>query len=249
MVRLRDQVAVVTGASRGIGSRIAVALAREGAAVIAHYSRGAEAAEAVVREITQGGGRAKAVQGDLSNPDEAATMVAAAGTAFGRLDILVNNAGIARDGLILRMRDEDWQAVVATNLNGTFYCIRAALREFIRQRRGRIINIASTAGQAGNVGQANYVAAKAGIIGLTRAVAREVGSRGITVNAVAPGFIAAGMTEGLSAEVTAHYLEQIPLGRPGTADDVAAAVVFLASDEARYMTGQVLNVDGGMVMH
>lgn len=249
MARLRDQVAVVTGGSGGIGSRIAVALAREGAAVIVHYGRRAEAAEAVVLEITQAGGRAKAVHGDLSQPDEAAAVVAAAGTAFGRFDILVNNAGIARDGLVLRMRDEDWQTVVAVNLNGTFYCIRAALREFIRQRRGRIINIVSTAGQAGNAGQANYVAAKAGIIGLTRAVAREVGSRGITVNAVAPGFIATGMTGTLSAEVTARYLEQIPLGRPGTAADVAAVVVFLASDDASYLTGQVLNVDGGMIMH
>jgi 3-oxoacyl-[acyl-carrier protein] reductase len=249
MVRLQGQVAVVTGASGGIGGRIAAALAREGSAVIVHYATRAEAAEAIVEEIVRAGGRAKAVAGDLSRPDDAAAVVAAAGTTFGRLDILVNNAGITRDGLVLRMKDEDWQAVIATNLSGTFYCIRAALREFIRQRRGRIINITSTAGQAGNAGQANYVAAKAGIIGLTRAVAREVGSRGITVNAVAPGFIEAGMTEALSAEVTTQYLEQIPLGRPGTADDVAAAVVFLASDEAGYMTGQVLNVDGGMIMH
>jgi 3-oxoacyl-[acyl-carrier protein] reductase len=249
MARLRDRVAVVTGASGGIGRRIAATLAREGSSVIVHYRQDAETAAAVVQEITAAGGRARAVQGDLTQPDEAAAVVAAAAATFGRLDILVNNAGVTRDGLVLRMKDEDWQAVLATNLTATFCCIRAALREFIRQRRGRIINITSTAGQAGNVGQANYVAAKAGVIGLTRAVAREVGSRGITVNAIAPGFIASGMTQELSAEVTARYMEQIPLGVPGTADDVAAAVVFLASDEARYITGQVLNVDGGMIMH
>src|SRR3990172_8502498 len=163
-MRLSDQVAIITGASGGLGGQIAVALAREGAAVIAHYSRNAEAAQEVVRAVEAGGGRAHAVAGDIANPDEAAAVVGAATPVFGRLDILVNNAAIARDGLGLRMRDEDWQTVVATNLNGTFYCIRAALREFIRQRRGRIINIASTAGQAGNVGQANYVVAKAGIL-------------------------------------------------------------------------------------
>jgi 3-oxoacyl-[acyl-carrier protein] reductase len=249
MGRLRDQVAVVTGGSGGLGHRIAVALASEGSSVIVHYRQRAEAAAAVVKAIEAAGGRASAGAGDLTLPATAAALIAAATTTFGRLDILVNNAGLARDGLVLRMKDDDWQAVVATNLTGTFYCIRAALREFIRQRRGRIINITSTAGQAGNVGQANYVAAKAGVIGLTRAVAREVGSRGITVNAIAPGFIDSGMTEALSPEVTARYMEQIPLGRAGTADDVAAAVVFLASDEAGYITGQVLNVDGGMIMH
>lgn len=248
-MRLADQVAVVTGASGGLGRQIALALAREGAAVIAHYARNAEAAEAVVRAVVAAGGRAHAVAGDVGNPDEATAVVGAATRLFGRLDILVNNAAIARDGLVLRMTDEDWQAVVATNLNGTFYCIRAALREFVRRRRGRIINLTSTAGQAGNAGQANYVAAKAGVIGLTRAVAREVASRGITVNAIAPGFIEAGMTQDLSEEVRARYLQQIPLGRPGTPDDIASAVVFLASDDAAYITGQVLNVDGGMVMH
>ncbi len=249
MGRLQDQVAVVTGASGGIGSRLAAALGREGAAVVVHYWRQQETAARVAREIEAAGGRARTVAGDLSQPAEAAAVVAAAIETFGRIDILVNNAGVNRDGLILRMKDEEWQAVVDTNLSGVFYCIRAALREFVRQRKGRIINIVSTAGQAGNAGQANYVAAKAGVIGLTRAVAREVGSRGITVNAVAPGFIAAGMTDALSQEVVARYLAQIPLGRAGSADDVAAAVVFLASEEAGYITGQVLNVDGGMVMH
>ncbi|MDR7417535.1 MAG: 3-oxoacyl-[acyl-carrier-protein] reductase [Armatimonadota bacterium] len=249
MGRLRDQVAVVTGASGGIGSRIALALAREGAALVVHYRRNAEAAARVVAEIEAAGGRAIARPGDLADPEQAATVVAAATEAYGRLDVLVNNAGVTRDGLVLRMKDEDWQTVVQTNLTATFYCIRAALREFVRQRRGRIINIVSTAGQGGNAGQANYVAAKAGVIGLTRAVAREVGSRGITVNAVAPGYIEAGMTERLAPEVTARYMAQIPLGRAGSPDDVAAAVVFLASADAGYITGQVLNVDGGMVMH
>ena len=239
----------MTGASGGIGRHIAVALAREGAAVIAHYAHNAEAAETVVQAIEAAGGRARAVAGDIARPDDAAAVVGAATQVFGRVDILVNNAAIARDGLVLRMRDEEWQAVVATNLSGAFYCIRAALREFVRQRRGRIINLTSTAGQAGNVGQANYVAAKAGLIGLTRAVAREVGSRGITVNAIAPGFIGAGMTETLPEDVRARFLQQVPLGRPGTPGDIAAAVVFLASEEASYITGQVLNVDGGMVMH
>jgi 3-oxoacyl-[acyl-carrier protein] reductase len=247
--RLDGQVAVVTGASGGIGSRIAQALGREGAAVIVHYWRHAEAAGRIVTEIETAGGRARAVAGDLSQPVEAASVVGAAVETFGRIDILVNNAGLTRDALILRLKDEDWQAVLDTNLSGAFYCIRAALREFVRQRRGRIINITSTAGQAGNPGQANYVAAKAGLIGLTRAVAREVGSRGITVNAIAPGYIAAGMTEGLTADQTAQLMSHVPLGRPGTPDDVAAAVLFFASEEAGYVTGQVLNVDGGMVMH
>ncbi len=243
MTRLRDQVAVVTGEPGGLGGRIAVALAQAGSAVIVHYLQYTDAAQVVVRTIEQAGGRAKAVQGDLSQPDEAAAVIAAAGTVFGRLDILVNTVGPTRDGFVLRMSEEDWRAVITGNLTSSFYCIRAALREFVRQRRGRIINIASPA--AGHVGQANYVAAKAGVIGLTRAVAREVGSRGITVNAIVPGVIAAEA----SVEASARDLDAIPLGRLGTAADVAAAVVFLAAGDAGYLTGQVLNVDGGMNMH
>ncbi|MDR7484218.1 MAG: 3-oxoacyl-ACP reductase family protein [Armatimonadota bacterium] len=248
MGRLEDQGAVVTGGSGGLGGRIAVALAREGAGVVVHYWHDRELAEQVVREIEAAGGRAHAVGGDLSQPAEAAAVVAKAIEAFGRLDTLVNNAGIGENGSVLRLGDEEWQTVLRTTLSGTFYCIRAALREFVRQRRGRIINVTSAVGQDGGAGRANYVAARAGVIGLTRAVAREVGSRGVTVNAVAPGYIA-GMTGSRPEEASARYLAQIPLGRAGIPDDVAAAVVFLASDDAGYITGQVLHVDGGMVMH
>jgi 3-oxoacyl-[acyl-carrier protein] reductase len=249
MGRLQDHVAVITGVSGAIGSHVARSLAREGAQVIVHCWQNRDAAMRVVAEIEAAGGSARAVEGNLSQPSEAAAVIAAATSAFGRIDILVNTAVAAGNGLILRMSDEDWQAVVNTNLTGAFYCIRAALREFVRQRKGRIINIAPLAGEAGNEGQANYVAAKASVVGLTRAVAREVGSRGITVNAVAPGFIGAGATDSVSKAVAERVLSQIPLGRAGSAADVAAAVVFLASDEAAYITGQVLNVDGGMVMH
>jgi 3-oxoacyl-[acyl-carrier protein] reductase len=238
--RLQDQVAVVTGASSGIGGRIALALAREGAAIVVHHWGDREIAAQIAAQIAAGGGRAHPVDAELSNPAEAGAVIAAAADTYGRIDILVNNAGGARDGPVLRMSDEDWRAVVDRGLSGTFYCIRAALREFVRQRRGRVINVTSSAGPTGPVGQANYVAARAGLIGLTRAVAREVGSRGITVNAVAPGFI---------GEAGARHLTRIPLGRAGTPHEVAAAVVFLASEDAGYITGQVLHVDGGMVMY
>jgi 3-oxoacyl-[acyl-carrier protein] reductase len=241
-------VAVVTGASGALGGAIARALAHEGAAVMAHYGANRGAAEALVGAIRDEGGRAESIQADLSRAEEARRVIDGAVEAFGGLSILVNNAGITRDTLVLRMKEEDWSAVINTNLSGAFYCIKAALREFLRARSGRIINITSVAGQMGTVGQANYAAAKAGLIGLTRSVAREVASRSITVNAVAPGFIEGGMTARLPPDVVKSYIEQVPLGRAGKPEEVAAAVVFLASDEAAYITGQVINVNGGLVM-
>jgi len=248
MGKLDAQVAIVTGGSGALGRAISSALAAEGAAVIVHYASHHNAAEAVVGAISEMGGRAASVQADLSTSEGARQLVSSALESFGKIDILVNNAGMIRDTLILRMKDEDWSTVLHTNLSSAFYCTRAVLREFVRQHGGRIINIASIVAEVGNPGQANYVAAKAGLIGLTKAVAREVATRGITVNAVAPGFIEAGMTSRLSTEQTRATIEQVPLGRAGKPEEVAAAVVFFASDDAAYITGQVLNVDGGLVM-
>ncbi len=248
MGKLDAQVAIVTGGSGALGRAISSALAAEGAAVVVHYASHHNAAEAVVGAISEMGGRAASVQADLSTPEGARQLVSSALESFGKIDILVNNAGMIRDTLILRMKDEDWSTVLHTNLSSAFYCTRAVLREFVRQHGGRIINIASIVAEVGNPGQANYVAAKAGLIGLTKAVAREVATRGITVNAVAPGFIEAGMTSRLSTEQTRATIEQVPLGRAGKPEEVAAAVVFFASDDAAYITGQVLNVDGGLVM-
>ncbi|MCW5848882.1 MAG: 3-oxoacyl-[acyl-carrier-protein] reductase [Anaerolineae bacterium] len=248
MFNLNGKIALVTGGSRGIGRAIALALAAQGAAVVVNYQSNADAAHAVVEAITGQGGRALAVQGDVKDAATAQEMVKAATSEFGRLDILVNNAGTTRDMLLPMMKEEDWDTVLDTNLKGAFLVTKAAIRPMIRQKSGRIINITSMAGVAGNAGQANYSAAKAGLIGFTKSVAKEIGSRGITVNAVAPGFIPTDLTASVPADIIARAVEMSSLKRPGTVEDVAAAVVFLASDEAGWITGQVLAVDGGLVM-
>jgi 3-oxoacyl-[acyl-carrier protein] reductase len=243
-----ERVALVTGASRGIGRAIALRLARDGIAVVVNYRQQAAAAQEVVETITAAGGRAVAVAGDVGTVGVAETLVDGALQAFGRLDILVNNAGITRDNLLLRLAPEDWQAVLTTNLTGAYLCTRAALRPMLRQRWGRILNITSVVGLLGNAGQANYAAAKAGLIGLTRSTAREVASRGITVNALAPGYIATDIWAPVAESARQALLGAIPLGRAGTPEEVAEAAAFLVSDAAGYITGQVLNVDGGLVM-
>ena len=245
---LSGQTALVTGASRGIGRAIALALAKAGANVAVNYNQSAEAAQQLVEEIFSQGGNARAWQADVSDYSQAASLVEAATECWDGLDILVNNAGITRDGLLMRMSEEDWDQVQAVNLKGYFNCCRAAVRPMIRARSGRIINISSVVGIMGNAGQANYSAAKAGVIGLTKALARELGSRGITVNAVAPGFIDTDMTKALTGDQKAQMVANIPLGRTGQPQDVAATVEFLTGPGAAYITGQVLAVDGGMAM-
>ena len=246
--RLTGKVAVVTGASRGIGRAIALRLAQEGAAVVINYNGSKERAQEVKTEIESAGGTAQIMQCDVADAASCDEMFQTIIKEFGRIDILVNNAGISQDGLLMKMSEDDFDAVVDTNLKGAFHCIRFVSRAMIRQRSGRIINISSVSGVLGNAGQANYSASKAGVIGLTKTAAREVASRGITVNAVAPGFIETDMTEVLPEKIKEASAAQIPLGKFGKAEDVANAVAFLASEDAGYITGQVLHVDGGMVM-
>ncbi|MEQ9553912.1 MAG: 3-oxoacyl-[acyl-carrier-protein] reductase [Coleofasciculus sp. G3-WIS-01] len=244
--QLSDRVAIITGASRGIGRAVALALAAEGAKVVVNYASSSGAANEVVAAITEAGGDAIALQADVSKLEDVETLVKETKDKFGRLDILVNNAGITRDTLLMRMKPDDWQAVIDLNLTGVFFCTRAASKIMLKQKSGRIINIASVAGQMGNPGQANYSAAKAGVIGFTKTVAKELAPRGITVNAVAPGFIETDMTKEIKSEDIIKY---IPLGRYGKPEEIAGMVRFLAADPAAaYITGQVFNVDGGMVM-
>ena len=245
---LEGRTALITGAGRGIGRATAARLAREGARIAINFKGNAEAAEEAKRLVEKGGGEAALVQGDVSVDAEADEVVKAAlEFGKGRLDILVNNAGITRDNLLVRMSAEDWDAVVDLNLRGAFLVTKAAMRPMMKQRSGRIVNVSSVAGVAGNMGQANYAAAKAGLIGFTKTIAREMATRNITANAVAPGFIPTDLTRDLLARMEQTILPQIPLGRFGTVEDVANAIAFLVSDEASYITGQVLVVDGGMV--
>lgn len=245
---LDNQVAIVTGASRGLGRAIALSLAKEGAAVIVNYNGSAQKAQDVVEEIQKEGGKAEAYRCNVADGDAVEAFFADILTRYGQIDILVNNAGITRDGLLMRMSEEDFTQVVDTNLKGTFYCMKWAAKAMIKKRKGRIINMSSVSGVAGNPGQANYCASKAGVIGMTKSTAREVASRGITVNAIAPGFIHTDMSDALPDKVKEASVAQIPLGHYGAPEDVADAVVFLASDKSKYITGQVLHVDGGMVM-
>jgi 3-oxoacyl-[acyl-carrier protein] reductase len=248
MLDLTGKVAVVTGSSRGIGRAIAILLAGQGAKVIVNSAHSAEAADAVAQEIRTAGGEAISVTADVSVAADAERLIKAAVDSYGRLDILVNNAGTTRDTLLMRMSEADWDTVIDLNLKGAFNCTKAAARPLLRTRGGRIINVTSVSGLAGNAGQANYAASKAGLVGFTKSVAREFASRAITCNAVAPGFVPTALTNVLTDDLKAKAIEAIPLGRTGSPEEIAAAVVFLASDEAAYITGHVLTVDGGMTM-
>lgn len=248
MMKFEGKTAVVTGASRGIGRAVALRLASEGAKVVVNYSGSKEKAEAVAQEIRSNGGEAIVFQANVSDAEQVKAMMDETIKQFGSIDFLINNAGITRDNLLMRMKEDEWDDVLSINLKGVFLCTKAVTRQMMRQRAGRIINLASVVGIAGNAGQANYVAAKAGVIGLTKTTAKELAARNILVNAIAPGFITTDMTDELGEEMKEQLLSTIPLGSLGSADDIAGAVSFLLSDDAKYITGQTLNVDGGMVM-
>ena len=248
MTGLSERIAVVTGASRGIGRGIALELAARGATVVVNYQKNADAAGEVVSQIAEAGGQASAFGADVSQEEGANGLIKYAVDTYGKIDILINNAGMTRDNVIMLMGAEDFDTVIRTNLRSNWLCSKAAVRAMMRKRYGRIVNVTSISGILGNAGQTNYSASKAGIIGLTKALAREVAARNITVNAVAPGFVLTDLTSGLPAEITQRLNENIPLGRQGTVEDVARATAFLASDEAAYITGHVLVVDGGLAM-
>lgn len=248
MFDLSGKVAVVTGSSQGIGAGIAKTLAAQGARVVVNYRSNPALADEVVAAIIAIGGQAVAVQADVSRSEEAERLIKTAIDTYGQIDILVNNAGLTRDTLIMKMKDDDWDAVLQTNLSSVYYCSKAVVRPMMKKRGGRIINITSVVGLAGQAGQTNYAASKAGIIGFTKSLAKEVGSRNITVNAVAPGFIPTALTNVLPEAQVQSIIETTPLGRLGTPEDVAHAVLFLATDEASFITGQVITVDGGLVM-
>lgn len=245
---LEGKIAIITGGSRGIGREIALTLAGYGATVVVNYNGSKEKAQEVVDTIKSQGKEAIAIKASVSDSKEVESMIKEVMDQFGRIDILVNNAGITKDNLMMKMTEEDFDAVIDTNLKGTFYCMKQVYRIMLKQRYGRIINMSSVTGVIGNAGQVNYAASKAGVIGMTKSLARELGSRGITVNAVAPGFIETEMTDVLSDKVKEEIANQIPLKRMGAVKDVAETVAFLASDKASYITGQVLHVDGGMAM-
>lgn len=247
-MKLEGKKALVTGASRGIGRAIALALAAEGADVAVNFAGNEVAAKAVAAEIEALGRKAIIIKADIASYEAAAAMLDQVVKELGRIDILVNNAGITRDGLLMRMKEEDWDAVLTTNLKGVFNCTKAAIKYMMKQRYGRIVSISSVVGVMGNAGQANYAAAKAGVIGFTKAVAKEVAARGITANAVAPGFVQTDMTAVLNEKQVEAMQAAVPLKRLGQPEDIARAVLFLASDDANYITGQTLHVDGGMVM-
>ena len=245
---LKNKVALVTGASRGIGRQVALSLAAEGATVIVNYNGSKEKADEVVAAITANGGTAESYGCNVADFEAAGEMISEVVKKYGSLDILVNNAGITKDGLLLKMTEEDFDKVISINLKGAFNCIKHVTRQMLKQKAGRIINMSSVVGVAGNAGQVNYAASKAGVIGMTKSAAKELGSRGITVNAIAPGYIDTDMTAVLSDDIKNQIIDSVPLKRMGQVEDIANAVVFLASDKASYITGQVLSVDGGMNM-
>ncbi|QXM05889.1 3-oxoacyl-[acyl-carrier-protein] reductase [Crassaminicella indica] len=247
-MNLAGKVAVVTGGSRGIGKAIALKLASLGANIVVNYTSNAAKAEEVVKEIKDMGKFAIALKADVSNAEEVQSFIKEVEEKFDTIDILVNNAGVTRDTLLMKMKEEDWDKVMNINLKGTYNCTKAVIRKMMKQKSGKIVNVASVVGITGNAGQANYAASKAGVIGFTKSIAKELGSRGINVNAVAPGFIETDMTDVLSDKVKEELIKQIPMKKLGKAEDVANVVAFLCSDQASYITGQVLNIDGGMAM-